>query len=117
MAKIKKGIAEMKLEIEKTLQAILGSIKGHLSNILSNMIKFFLSHLALKASVLFILRKFPSLLLWLHGFAAERGMIARGISVRISSNMPLEQSELTCSARLVYVDLKAAIERHNKGGY
>jgi|GEM_PF-1984587 len=83
-------------------------IKGLLSLILACLIRFAVDHPLLKAWALTCVHRYPALRSWLYRFAVARGIIG-GTSVQIYS----ELSSLTPSARCIYADLKAAIERHN----
>jgi FkbM family methyltransferase len=81
------------------------NIRGLLSSIPARLTRFAPAHHALKGHALALLPRRPSLEARLRKFA--------GNNPRDTSIKP---SELTPSASRVYLDLKAAIERQNKGG-
>jgi len=101
-------------------QNVKRGILDLVSSILASLIHFALAHPTLKAWALAFVRRFPALEARLSRFVMTRGIIAGGITLQISSKVPYELStelsRLTPSARRNYTDLKAAIERHNKGG-
>lgn len=90
--------------IKRGIGAILGSI-------LASMIQFTLAHPRIKACALMLVFRIPVLNRWLHTFAVSRGLTAKAM---ISQNPPYPAG-LTPKARIIYDDLKAAIELHDKG--
>lgn len=89
--------------------SIKRAIRDLLSLMLSFLIKFALAHPALKAWALTFVFRIPVLDDWLYRFAVSKGLVA--------ANMPVMRStdpiKLTPRAHLIYVDLKAAIEKRN----
>jgi len=102
------------------LWTIKSGIRGLLSLFLAHLIGFALAHPMLKTWALAMLFRFPALEAWLCKFAMARGIIFSCATVQISSDVHYEPStkfsRLTPSARSIYADLKAAIERQNKEG-
>ncbi|MDD2755302.1 MAG: FkbM family methyltransferase [Methanothrix sp.] len=100
-------------------KTVKGSIQSLFSSILAELINFSLDHPKIKLQALALLRRSPALEAQLRRFAAARGMIPGGKTVQIYSmenfERSIELSNLTPSVHRVYVDLKAAIERQNKG--
>ncbi|MDD4447369.1 MAG: hypothetical protein PHN61_06795, partial [Methanothrix sp.] len=100
-------------------KTVKGSIQSLFSSILAELINFSLDHPKIKVQALALLRRSPALEAQLRRFAAARGMIPGGKTVQIYSmenfERSIELSNLTPSVHRVYVDLKAAIERQNKG--
>jgi hypothetical protein len=94
---------------------VSGSIKrgigAILDPILARMILFSLARPRIKACALMLVFRIPVLNRWLHTFAVSRGLTAKAM---ISQN-PLYPAGLTPRARIIYDDLKAAIELRNKG--
>lgn len=82
-----------------------GDIRGLLSSIPARLMRFALVHHALKEHALALLPIRPSLKARLRKFAGNN-----------PHETSIKPSELTPSASRVYLDLKAAIERQNKGG-
>ena len=97
-----------------------GCIRGLLSHALVHLMRFALAHPTLKEHALALLRRSPWIKARLRKFAGDKGLIAGGTPMQTYSANPcetsIEPSELTPSARRVYIDLKAAIERQNKRG-
>jgi hypothetical protein len=95
---------------------IMNRIRIMLSSLLESAIRFTLSHSALKTEALSLLRRCPAIEAWFREFAAAKGMIPGGTITPISSisNESIEFLDLTPSARHVFIELKAAIERNNK---
>jgi hypothetical protein len=102
------------------LWTVKSGIEGLLTLFLARLIGFALARPTLKAWALAFLRRCPAFEAWLYKFAAARGIIFSSPIVRISSDVSYEPStkfsRLTPRARSIYADLKAAIERQNKGG-
>jgi hypothetical protein len=92
-------------------QIIKRSIGGLLSPILARLVHFALAHPTLKAWALTWVCRYPALESRLYRFASIRGLITSGATLQIYSDL----SRLTPSALLIYADLKASIERYNKG--
>jgi len=108
----------MFVSIPKTVK---DRIQGLLSSILTRLINFSLDHPEIKVQALTLLSRSPALEARLRRFAAEKGMIPGGNAVKIyfvdNYERSIELSDLTPSVHRVYVDLKAAIERRNKGSF
>jgi FkbM family methyltransferase len=120
-----RNIFDIFLLTGKKLSSIPRIIKGGLlallSPILTPLMRFAMDHPRLKAGVLACVHRFPRCDAWVHRFALEKGIISPGPTVYINPVVPDEPlgniSDLTPDARRIYADLKAAIERNNKGGY
>jgi len=114
---------DMLLRLRAMIYSIPRTVKhgiwGLLSPILARLIHFALAHPTLKAWALAWVRRYPALESWLRRFAVAKGTIAGDMTEQISSGvsdeLSAELSTLTPSARCVHADLKAAIDRHNKG--
>jgi FkbM family methyltransferase len=100
-------------------QNILGNIRDMLRLILIHLIRFARAHPLLKAWAQALLRRCPRIEAQLCRFAGKKGIIGGGTLMQTySTNLSwksTELSELTVSARRVHADLKAAIERQNRG--
>jgi hypothetical protein len=76
---------------------------------LAFVINFVRSHAILKSWALNLICKFPMLQARLYRIILAKGSIADGTIVEIS-----DASKITPKARLIYANLKNAIERQNK---
>ena len=91
-------------------QTIRRRIGGLLSPILARLIQFTLAHPTLKTRALDCIFRYPVLEEWLYRFAVEGGLVTRCMTVRAYS----DPSKLTPNARIIYNNLKSAIELHDK---
>jgi FkbM family methyltransferase len=105
----------------RIIQYAISYFKRALSLVLADLIRFTLSHNQLKSWSLALLHRSPSIEAWLQRFAAAKGLIAGGTAASIRSENSFEKStdflSLSPNARCIYAELKAAIERNNKGPY
>lgn len=101
--------SSMSSSIPRTFKHGIGAL---LSPILARLIHFALVHPTLKARALTLVFRYPALEEWLYRFALARGLASGTMIV----NTPSDSPKLTPSALMIYADLKAAIEQHNKRG-
>jgi hypothetical protein len=115
------GILRIQTLILRINQHTMRCVNGMLSFVLTGLIRFILSHDQLKSWSLALLHRSPSIEAWLQRFAAAKGLTPSGTTVPIRSESSFEKStdflSLTPNARYIYAELKAAMERNNKGPF
>lgn len=79
--------------------------------IMSGMVRFVTSHSSLKAMAAYVVQRCPLLEYWLYRFTVSYGLIESGWGEQGYSQVPAELSDLSPSARRIYLDLNRAIER------
>jgi FkbM family methyltransferase len=110
-------LVRLRLMIFGISQKVKCGIEGQLGSIIARLINFVRSRPALKSRALSLVSRYPDLEARLLRFIVARGITSSGTSQIYSEGhyMPsTELSGLTPGACIVYTDLKAAIERHNR---
>ncbi len=99
-------------------QKVKCGIEGQLGSIIARLINFVRSRPVLKSRALSLVSRYPDLEARLLRFVVARGITSGGSTSQVYCEAhyrpPTELSGLTPGAYIVYTDLKAAIERHNK---
>ena len=102
-------------------QTVKCGIEGQLKSIIARLIHFVRSRPVLKARALSWVCRYPDLEARLLRFVVARGIIASGTTSQnyyeVDYKPSTELSGLSPSAYHIYTDLKAAIERNNKGDH
>lgn len=119
ITKLLRAAAHLTRRLRADIRSIPGNIKkgakAFIRPIFARAIRFTLARPVLKGQAAALLSKHPGLKTRLRNFAAAKGL-AIVCKASMSTTSDVDLARMTARARCIYIDLKAAIEKHQMKG-